>query len=74
MGMTQLNETLLNSLPNIWIKKAYVQGFECKSITFKTAVKMFECMDIYESIHEVVEEPSYKKLLGQVPTVMVTAG
>ena len=32
---------------------------------------MFECMDIAESIYEGVVEPYYKKLIGDMPTVMV---
>ena len=35
---------------------------------------MFECMDIEVSIYESVVEPSYKKILGQIPTVLVIAG
>ena len=35
---------------------------------------MFESMEITESIYEGVVEPSYKNLLGQTPTGMVTAG
>ena len=30
----ELNEKLLNSMPNIWIRQAYVQGFVCESIIF----------------------------------------
>ena len=30
---TELNEMLLNSMPNSWIRQAYVQGFNCKNIT-----------------------------------------
>ena len=29
MGVTELNEILLNSMPNIWSKQAYLQGFDC---------------------------------------------
>ena len=36
IGFTKLNEILLNSMPNIWYKQAYVQGFYCKSISFKS--------------------------------------
>ena len=57
--VTELNEILINSMPNSWIKQAYVQFFYWKSIDFKESVKMFECMDISESIYEGVEEPSY---------------
>ena len=48
-------------MPNSWSKQAYVQGFDCESITFKEAVNMFDCMEISESIYEGVVEPSYKK-------------
>ena len=30
---TDLNEILLNSISNEWIKQAYVQGFGCETIT-----------------------------------------
>ena len=30
--VTELNEILLNSMPNIWSKQAYVQGFNCDSV------------------------------------------
>ena len=72
--MTELNEILLNSMPNSWIKQAYVQGFYWKSITFKTSVNVFDRMEIAESIYEGVVEPSYKKLLGKMPTVLVISG
>ena len=42
--MMEINEILLNSMPNIWSKQACVQGFYCEFITFKTAVNMFERM------------------------------
>ena len=58
---TKLNEILLNSMPNSWSKQAYLKGFDCEYITLKRAVNMFESMEIYESIYEGVEEPSYKK-------------
>ena len=32
-GITELNEILLNIMPNIWSKQAYVQGFDCEFIT-----------------------------------------
>ena len=52
--VTELNEILLNSMPNICYKQSYVQGFDCKSISFKKAVNMFERMKIAESIYEGV--------------------
>ena len=51
----------LNRTPNRWSNHAYVQVFYCESITFKAAVNMFECIEISESIYEVVVETSYKK-------------
>ena len=32
IGVTELNGLPLNSMPNSWSKKAYVQGFDCESI------------------------------------------
>ena len=40
----------------------------------KKPVNLFERMDIDESIYKVVVEHYYKKLLGQIPTVLVIAG
>ena len=51
---TELNELLLNSMTNSWSRQAYVQGFDCETITFTTATNMFENMEIAESIYEVV--------------------
>ena len=61
ISVTELNEILLNSMPNRRSKQAYVQGFYCESITFKKAVDRFEHVEIAESIYEGVVEPSYKK-------------
>ena len=57
--MTELNKILLNSIPNSWSNQAYLQGFYCKSITFKKSVNMFEHMDIDGSIYEGEVLPSY---------------
>ena len=67
MGITELNEILLNSMPNRWSKQAYVQGFDCETISFKKAVNMFERMEIAKGIYEGVVTPSYKKILGHNP-------
>ena len=40
IGVNELNEILLNSMPNIWSKQVYVQGFDCKSIYSKNSVNM----------------------------------
>ena len=34
VGDTELNEILLNIIPNFWISQAYVQGFYCGYVTF----------------------------------------
>ena len=34
IGVTELNENILNSMPNSWSKQVYVQGFDCESILF----------------------------------------
>ena len=60
MDVTKLNYILLNSMPNIWSRQAYVQGFDCEYITFKKAVNMFDNMEISYSICEGVVEHSYK--------------
>ena len=46
-------------MPISWSRQAYVQGFDCKSITFNKSVNMFERMEITESIYEGIVEPSY---------------
>ena len=50
IGVTELNKILLNSMPNIWSKQAYVKVFDCESITFKKSVNVFEHMEVAESI------------------------
>ena len=46
IGVTELNEILLNSMPNIWYNQAYVQGFDYEYISFKNSINMFERMEI----------------------------
>ena len=41
-------------------EQAHMQGFDCESITFKSAVDMFERMEIAEFIYEGVLKPYYK--------------
>ena len=57
-------------MPNSWSKQAYVQGFAWKYITIEKSVNVFGRMDITEYIYEGTVESSYKKLLGQMPTVL----
>ena len=44
--MMEINEILLNSIPNRWSKQEYVQIFDCESITLKSDVNMSELMEI----------------------------
>ena len=44
IGVTELDEILLNMIPNRQSKQAYVQGFDFEYISFKEAVNMFENM------------------------------
>ena len=61
IDVTELNYILLNGMRNIWSKQSYVQGFGCRSISFKEDINIFERMEIAESIYIDVVEPSYKK-------------
>ena len=61
IGVTELNNILLNNIPNSWSNKAYVQGFDFESILYKKYVIMFEQMEISESIYKGVVDTSYKK-------------
>ena len=70
IGITELNYILINGIPNIWSKQAYVQGFDCESISLKMTLNMFEHIEIDESIYECVVTPSYKTLLGKKPNEM----
>ena len=54
---TEWNKSLLNIMPNIWNRQAYMQRFDCETIT-KKSINMFERMLIAEYIYEVVIETS----------------
>ena len=62
MCVTELNAILLNIMPNSWSNQAYVQGFDCEPISFKTAANIFGRMEIAEYIYEGFVEPYLKKL------------
>ena len=59
MGVTELNEILLNSMQNSWYKQAHLQGFDYDTISFKQSVNMFELMEISENTYKGVVTPSY---------------
>ena len=61
IGVNELNEILLNSMPNRWSKQSYVQGFDWESISFKNSINMFERMEISKSIYKGVVTPYSKK-------------
>ena len=50
ISVTELNEILINSMPNSWSKQACVQGFDYEYITFKKTVNLSESKEIAESI------------------------
>ena len=52
IGVTELNENMLNIMPNSWIKQAHVQVFDWDFITLKKAVNMCEHMYITEFIYK----------------------
>ena len=52
----QHNKIILNSVPEIYSNKAYLQVFYYEFITFFKLVKIFERMGISESIYEVLVE------------------
>ena len=43
---------IINSMTKSYYKQEYVQGFDCKSISFKKAVNMFERIEVVEIIYE----------------------
>ena len=61
IGEMYLNEIILNSMKNGWSKQAYVQVFDCETITFKNYANMFELMEIARTVYEGVVYTSYKK-------------
>ena len=44
INVTVFNDIILNIMPKIWSKQAYVQGFGWESISFKNTVNIFERM------------------------------
>ena len=61
IGVTKLDEIILNSMSNSWSKQFYVKVFDYEYNSFKKSVNMFERMEISEYIYEGVVESSYKK-------------
>ena len=57
----------------LWIRQSCVQGFYCEYITKKT-VNVLEHMKIADSIYEGFVKPSYKILLVNMPTILITEG
>ena len=54
-----INSIFLNIIPNIWIWQAYVQGFDCESITIEEYINMLEHIIIIEYVYEGILEPYY---------------
>ena len=45
IGEMDLDGILLNSMTNVWSNQAYVQGFDCETITSK---KLFICFNAWK--------------------------
>ena len=74
IGVTELDNILSNSMPNSWSNQAYVQGFDCESIFKRIMLTcLIECrlLNLFKKLQQNL---IIKNLLGQIPTVMVTAG
>ena len=52
MEPEELNEILLQAVPNSWAQQAYPQGWYFEGRTYKDIYNMFERMDISEVIYE----------------------
>ena len=74
IGVTKLNNILSNSTPNSWSIKAYIKSFDCKYISFKKAVNMFEHMKFSEIIYEGVVTHPYDQTLEQNPNTLESLG
>ena len=58
--MTGLNDILLKSMTNSWIKQAYIKVSYFEYINFKSTFNMLERMEISEYIYEGVVVESKK--------------
>ena len=73
--MTEMNKIMLNSMPDSWIEQACMQGFDCGCITFKNLLsylKAWRLMNLFKKRCSITFL-YIKKLLGKMPTVLVTA-
>ena len=48
MGNGELKKNLFHSMPNIWAKQVFLQGFDFEAIPFKKETNMFKHMAIME--------------------------
>ena len=42
MGEVVINKILLRSMPNVWSKQDYLQGFRFETVTLKKVINMFK--------------------------------
>ena len=52
MYSEELNDILLNAIPNGWANKSYLQGWESKTKTYKENCAMFKQIKIAEQVYE----------------------
>ena len=74
ISVTKLKEILLNSMPKIWSRQAYVQGFDCESITLKSILICLSVWKLPSIFTKVYYNLLIKNLPRQTPTVMVKGG
>ena len=47
-----LNKILLHTIPNLWVKKAYIQGWDFEGKSYKDTYDMFGRVEIAEEIYK----------------------
>ena len=52
MPPEDLNDILLQAVPNGWAKQAYIQGWDFEMNRYKATCKLFERMEVAEKIYK----------------------
>ena len=52
MDPEELNKILLHAVPNLWVKKAHVKGWDFEGRSYKETCEMFKRMEIAEAIYK----------------------
>ena len=51
MTHEELNDIILHAVPNSWVKKSYLQGWDFEMKTYKETCTLFEIMEISEQVY-----------------------